>query len=126
MRLPVSDSTVDLKFTDNAGKVQVSVRSADPELAHSIQASLGDLVGQLEKKGFETETWVPAERGIAAPPANEPSSPNSGSGNSQKQSGGGAQQQGESRQQGQGQGQRPKWLDELEFGFSSNTSSGAN
>lgn len=129
MRVPVTDSMVDLKVTANDGKLQVSVRSADPELAHSIQSGIGDLVGQLEKKGFETETWLPAERSVAAAaPTAEPSSPHSGSGNSQQQSGRGAQQQGDGRQhsQGQGQGQKPKWLDEMEFGFSLDTSSGAN
>lgn len=130
LRVPVSDSYIDLKFTDNAGKVQVAVRSTDPELAHSVQSSIGDLVGQLEKKGFDTETWVPQERGFASPLAAETSSHGSESGNSQQQPGRGGQQPGEGRQhsqsQGQGQGQRPKWLDELEFGFSLDTSSGAN
>ena len=125
LRVPGADSTIDLKLTDNAGKIQVSVRSTDPELARSIQSNLGDLVGQLEKKGFETETWVPAEHGAAAA-ANEPSNEHTGSGNSQKHAGSGGQQPGEGRQQGQGQGQRPKWLDELELGFTLDTSSGAN
>lgn len=126
VRVPMSDATVDLKVTENAGKVQVSVRSADPELTRSIQSGIGDLVGHLEKKGYETETWVPPERSSAAPTAAETSSANTESGNSQQRWGGGTQQQNDGRQQGQDQGQRPKWLDELEFGFSTENSSGEN
>lgn len=126
LRIPVTDTTVDLKFTDNAGKVQVSVRSADPGLARSMQSGLGDLVDQLEKKGFDAETWVPTERGPSAAPAANPSSANTDSGSSKQQHGSNAQQQGGGRQHGQGQGQRPKWVDALEFGFSLDDPSGAN
>jgi len=53
-------SKVDIQVTDRAGKVQVSVRTPDHELAKSMQADLGELVGRLEGKGFKTETWVPS------------------------------------------------------------------
>ena len=130
LRVPLTDSMVDLKVTESAGKVQVSVRSADPDLARSIQSGMGDLVDHLDKKGYETETWVPSERGLSAPGLTESSSGNNESGNSQQRSGAGTEQQGQGRQsgqnQGQNQGQRPKWLDALESGFSLDNSSGVN
>jgi hypothetical protein len=130
LRVPLTDSTVDLKVTESAGKVQVSVRSADPDLARSIQSGMGDLVDHLDKKGYDTETWVPSERGLSAPGLTESSSANNESGNSQQRSGAGSEQQGQGRQsgqnQGQNQGQRPKWLDALESGLSLDNSSGVN
>jgi hypothetical protein len=133
LRVVVSDSTLDLKFTDSGGKVQVSVRSADTDLAHSIQAGVGDLVSQLERKGFETETWMPQDHAFATPATAESSAANNGSPDPQQHFDRGSQQQpGDGRQQsqgqgqGQGQGQRPKWFNEAEFGFSLDGSSGVN
>lgn len=51
---------VDVQFADRAGQVQVAVRTADQDLAKSLQGNLGDLVGRLEDKGFKTEAWTPA------------------------------------------------------------------
>jgi len=50
---------VDVQVAERAGKVQVSVRTADPDLARSLQGNLGELVGRLEQKGFTTDVWAP-------------------------------------------------------------------
>ena len=61
LKLAAADSTrVNVDLLERAGKVQVSVRTPDHELAKSLQADLGDLVSRLENKGFKTETWVPS------------------------------------------------------------------
>jgi hypothetical protein len=51
---------VDVLVAERAGKVQVAVRTGDPDLTKSLQSNLGDLLGRLEEKGFKTEAWTPA------------------------------------------------------------------
>ena len=63
--LRVSDADaakVDVRLTERAGKVHVAVRTDDRELSKSLQSDLGELVGRLERKGYNTETWTPGER----------------------------------------------------------------
>jgi hypothetical protein len=55
-----ASAQVDVQVTERAGRVQVAVRTADPDLATSLQNNLGDLMGRLEEKGFRTEAWTPA------------------------------------------------------------------
>jgi hypothetical protein len=55
-----ASAQVDVQVEERAGRVQVAVRTADPDLAKSLQINLGDLVGRLEEKGFKTEAWTPA------------------------------------------------------------------
>ncbi len=60
LRLALAASPqVDVQVAERAGKVQVSVRTADPDLARSLQGNLGELVGRLEEKGFTTDVWAP-------------------------------------------------------------------
>jgi hypothetical protein len=75
------------------------VRTADQDLAQSLQTNLGELVGRLEDKGFKAETWAP----IAAPHGSAAVREPSNSANSQNQSEHSAYQGG---QQDQRQGQR--------------------
>jgi len=106
-----SKVTVDL--SDRAGKVQVSVRTADPELAKSLRGDLGDLVGRLESKGFKTEAWVPTASRHTPAAAPE----QSGSSNSQRDprnSGSGTdQRQGRQGQNGSNQRQQARWMAQL-------------
>jgi hypothetical protein len=96
-RLSADSSNVDVQVAQRAGRIQVSVRTGDPEVAKSLQSNLGELVGRLEAKGFRTETWTPATVQHGGP-AREPS------GNRQSQpdgssSGGGKQHPGQSQQE---------------------------
>ena len=50
---------VDIRLTDRGGKILVSVRSESPEFAQSLRSDLGDLVGRLERRGYQAETAVP-------------------------------------------------------------------
>lgn len=63
---------VDVRLTQRAGRVQVVVRSQDPQLGKSLQRGLGDLVNRLEHGGFKTESWIPSavrehQRSASAP-----------------------------------------------------------
>ena len=50
---------VDIRLSDRGGKILLSVRSESPELAQTLRSDLGDLVGRLERKGYQTDTVVP-------------------------------------------------------------------
>ena len=107
-----SKVTVDL--SERAGKVQVSVRTADPELAKSLRGDLGDLVGRLENKGFKTEAWLPtASRHTPAAAPEQPGSSNSQ--RDRRHSGSGAdQRQGRQGQNRSNQRQPARWMAQLE------------
>ncbi len=115
LRIPGANAGgVDLKITEKAGKVQVTVRTDDETLSHSLRSDLGDLVGRLEKKGFTTETWVPGDKAgehltntESAGAQSDPGKQHSGDGSEQ---GGGARQQGQNR--------RPQWMNDPETNFS--------
>jgi hypothetical protein len=113
-RIEAASANVEVQVAQRAGKVQVAVRTADPDLAKSLQTNLGDLVGRLEDKGYKTETWTPvtAQHGTAA--VREPSN----SANSQSQSGNPGSQGGEQDQQrGQQESNRQRqgrWQTQLE------------
>jgi hypothetical protein len=98
-RLAAASASVDVQVAQRGGKVQVAVRTADQDLAQSLQTNLGELVGRLEDKGFKAETWAP----IAAPHGSAAVREPSNSANSQNQSEHSAYQGG---QQDQRQGQR--------------------
>ena len=105
---------VNIDLSERAGKVQVAVRTADPDLTKSMRTDLGDLVERLESKGFKTEAWVPASsRHVPAAPPEQ-----SGSANSQsnpRQSGSGMdQRQGRPGQNGSNQRQHARWTAQLE------------
>ncbi len=55
-----SKEQVEVRLLERAGELRVSVRSADPQLNTELRNGLGDLAGKLEKTGFHTETWHPA------------------------------------------------------------------
>lgn len=114
MRLtPPESPSVDIKLVDRAGSVHVAVRTADAGLAQNLQSGLSDLVHRLERKGFEAETWSPADTSGV----NTASNAHSNADGSASQHGArdpreGAQQ-GNGGQQNHGR-QRPRWVAELE------------
>lgn len=112
LKLTAGDSArVNVDLSERAGKVQVSVRTPDHELAKSLQTDLGDLVGRLENKGFKAEAWVPT--GAAHQPSGSSGS-NTGysqSGHSGFSSGRNANSQ---QQNGSNHRQHGRWTAEFE------------
>lgn len=62
IRLQVAggDRRVDVRLTERAGEVQVSVRTPDSQLAGALRDDLAVLSARLEQSGFRAETWHPA------------------------------------------------------------------
>jgi hypothetical protein len=112
-RLGADSSQVDVQVAQRAGKIQVAVRTADPELAKSLQTNLGEVVGRLEDKGFRTETWTPMS-GHGASALREPNSANSQSSDSSSQN---SQQDRRQGQQESNQRQQQRWKAQLEDMF---------
>lgn len=69
-------ASVDVQLTQKAGKLQVAVRTQDPQLTQSLQTGLGDLVGRLQDRGFKSQAWIPSAHPVA--PVAEPSNPAGG------------------------------------------------
>jgi hypothetical protein len=105
---------VNVDLSERAGKVQVAVRTADPDLTKSMRTDLGDLVERLESKGFKTEAFVPesSRHTLAAAPEQ------SGSTNSQSSprhfGSGTGQRQGRQGQNGSNQRQQARWTAQME------------
>jgi hypothetical protein len=112
-RLATASANVDVQVAQRAGKVQVAVRTADPDLAKSLQTNLGELVGRLEDKGFRTETWNPVAEQAGSSAVREPSN----SANSQSQSDGSGSRGGQPGQrhgqQESNQRQPARWKSQL-------------
>jgi hypothetical protein len=114
LKLSIDDSTrVSLDLIEKAGKVQVTVRTPDHELAKSLQADLGDLIGRLESKGFKTASWIPSTIHQAATPL-QPT--NLTGGFDQPQHSGAGQSGGQQRHQqnGSNQRQQARWTAQME------------
>ena len=107
---------MDVELTQKAGKVQVAVRTADRDLAKSLQTDLGDLVGRLENKGYKTEAWIPAAPHIAQPGATNSSS--FGNSDPQHSGSGTGQQPDRQGQNGSNQRQQPRWMQQFEESLS--------
>ena len=83
---------VAVQVNERGGKIDIAVRSADTQLSRSLQSGLGDLVAQLENRGFKTDAWTPGAPGGAASvhgaselPSNLHHSGHSGAGTSQQE-----------------------------------------
>jgi hypothetical protein len=115
---------VEVRVLESAGQVQVTVKTADNQLAQDLRQQLGDLVTRLEHSGYQTETWHPGGTAPALGAANagaesawqefrggaeHGSSRNSGGGNSPSG-------QGNSQRRNQQQA-APQWLETLEGSF---------
>ena len=76
LKIAGPDSTnIAVQLKEHAGKIQIAVRSGDPQLNRSLQSDLGTLVNRLENQGFKTEAWVPAARHGAVAQAGLESTP---------------------------------------------------
>jgi hypothetical protein len=108
--------SVQVRFSERAGELQVSVRTPDSDLSRGLRDGLSDLVGRLQSNGYRAETWQPSgsgdftgqERGQDAPPQGGSSHQRNGGG-----SGNGAGQQDPHDRQ-QPDDQTPKWVREME------------
>jgi hypothetical protein len=108
---------VQVRLSERAGELHVSVRTPDAGLTRGLRDGLSDLVGRLEHNGYRAETWQPAGRsGTGAQDQNHDSpSQNQSSGQQNagdSGSGGGRQQN--ARDQQHPDAQPPKWVSELE------------
>jgi hypothetical protein len=106
---------VDLTLVERAGALSVSVRSADSNLARSLQEHLPDLSARLGEQRYQTETWTPR---VELPSASAGSAGSGESGSRNFESGGQKPggQNGNSnpeQQQGRREGEAPAWFEEL-------------
>jgi len=115
LKLIGEDATkVSVDVSERGGKVQIAVRSADPELAKTLRSDLGDLVGRLEGKGFKTEAWVPTTSRHTLAAAAEQSDSHNNPGNPRDTGSGTQQRQGRQGQNGSNQRQQARWMAQLE------------
>jgi hypothetical protein len=66
------DSRVEVRVTERAGDVHVSVSTPDARLAGDLRQDLPALASRLEQSGFRAETWRPdagERQHLAEPPA---------------------------------------------------------
>ena len=120
LKLSTDDSTrVNVDVTERAGKVQVAVRTADHQLAQSLQTDLGDLVSRLENKGFKTEAWIPATVHTGAAPP-QPANSNTDFGQPQHSGSGPGSDQHRQQQNGSNQRQPARWNAQMEETMSAN------
>lgn len=70
---PGARPSVAVHLVDRGGRIQVLVRASDDTLAQSLRQELPSLVSQLERGGFQTESWAyaSASAGELAPVATE-------------------------------------------------------
>jgi hypothetical protein len=106
---------VDLTLVERGGALSVSVRSADSNLARSLQEHLPDLSARLGEQRYQTETWTPR---VELPSASAGSAGSGESGSRDFESGGqkhGGQNGNSNPEQQQGGREReaPAWFEEL-------------
>ena len=112
LNLSTKDQNVQVRLSERAGELHVTVRTPDATLTHGMREGLSDLVGRLEHGGYRAETWQPGgdsrDRGQES----------SRRGFFQQQNAGG---KGSGRQQNsqdpESESETPKWIGELESSF---------
>jgi hypothetical protein len=118
-------SSVQVRLSERAGELHVSVRTPDAGLTRGLREGLSDLVGRLEENGYRAETWRPADSASTAQDQGRenPSQQHS----SQQQNAGGSgtdsRQQQNPRDQQQPGAQTPQWVGELESSLQRSNSS---
>ncbi len=118
-----SASDVEIRVQQNAGQVQVTVRSSDEHLTQNLRDQLGDLVTRLDHSGYSTETWHPggtAAAGEAVRAGAESASQNFRDNSDRQSQNGSGNDDGNSNQGNQGrrnQGNTPDWDDAIEAGL---------
>ena len=115
-------SSVQVRLSERAGELHVSVRTPDAGLTRGLREGLSDLVGRLEQSGYRAETWRPADNTSTGQDQGRenPSQQHS----SQQQNAGGSgtdsRQQQNSREQQQPGAHIPEWVGELESSLQRN------
>jgi hypothetical protein len=111
---------VDLTLVERAGALSVSVRSADSNLARSLQEHLPDLSARLGEQRYQTETWTPRlESPSMELPSASAGSVGSGESGSRNFESGGQKHGGQNgnsnpeQQQGRREREAPAWFEEL-------------
>jgi hypothetical protein len=99
------NNNVDIRMSERAGEIRVTVHTPDGNLANSMRSELPDLVGKLRQTGYQAETWRPA-----APPQTD-GERRSGADSSPQQHSTGGRRDGRQQQQQQQQNQ-PRWVGE--------------
>jgi hypothetical protein len=112
LNLSSKDQNVQVRLSERAGELHVTVRTPDAGLTHGLREGLSDLVGRLEHGGFRAEAWRPA--GSDASDRGQDSPSHRGSSQQQNDRGRG---QRENSQDPESEAQIPKWMGELESSF---------
>jgi hypothetical protein len=115
LRLTNADqSTVQVRLTERAGELQVSVRTPDVSLTRGLRDGLPDLMGRLQVNGYRADTWQPGGNGNSAGQDQGQDAPSHGNSQKGNSDGSGSQGQQQSSQHQQQDEQTPKWVRELE------------
>ena len=113
LNLSTKDQNVQVRLSERAGELHVTVRTPDSTLTHGLREGLSDLMGRLERGGYRAETWQPA-----GSDTRDRGQESSRRGFSQQQNAGG---KGSGRQQNsqdsESESETPKWIGELESSF---------
>ncbi len=118
-----NDQKVEIRLTERAGEILVSVRTPDQTLAHSLRDDLGSLTGKLNQSGYSTEAFAPT--GSAGSNLSDRGADRRGTSDERESDGGqkqntGQQSSGDEQQSGQnGRGKRPAWLEQLNLSMAS-------
>ena len=109
--------TVQVRLSERAGELRVSVRTPDVGLSRGLRDGITDLVGRLEHNGYRAETWQPSD-GNGSPAGDQGhDSPGQG-GSSHGQDAGGSQSgaghRRNARDQQHSDSQTPDWSGELQ------------
>jgi len=107
--------SVQVRLSERAGELHVSVRTPDTGLTRGLRDGLPDLMGRLQVNGYRADTWQPGGNGSNA--GQDHGQDAAGHGSSQQRNGGGSQQQSSQEQQQQDE-QTPQWVRELESSIS--------
>jgi hypothetical protein len=111
LNLSTKDQNVQVRLSERAGELHVTVRTPDATLSHGMREGLSDLVGRLERGGYRAETWQPSgsesrDRGHESPSRRDFSQQQNAGGK-----GGGRQQ---NSHDPESERETPKWIGELE------------
>jgi len=104
--------SVQVRLSERAGELHVSVRTPDTGLTRGLRDGLPDLMGRLQVSGYRADTWQPGGNGSHA--GQDRGQDAAGHGSSHERNGGGSQQQSSPEQQQHQDEQTPQWVRELE------------
>jgi hypothetical protein len=96
------NSRVEVRVTERAGDVHVSVSTADTRLAGQMRQDLPTLAGRLEQSGFRAETWHPTDAGGRQNPADQMAGADAQDAQSQSRQNGGNEQRDPQQQKPRG------------------------